>query len=145
MVLWGGAVSYEQGTPAKGVCCRRMLREGEHALVDTAKGGRLGREMLRATPEGVAELGNDCEDGSYLRLINFCITQPRLESNKKEEKNGFAPSTRSGRGDPVAPLQITRFNDRDPLFDQAAQHDFYKFVCYGKPWFHAKIAYNPVS
>ena len=42
VVLWSGAVSYERGTPVKGVCCRRMLREGEHALVGTAKGGRLG-------------------------------------------------------------------------------------------------------
>jgi hypothetical protein len=32
--------------------------------------------------------GSSSEEGSYLRLVDFCITQLKAESKKQEEKDG---------------------------------------------------------
>jgi len=64
VVLWGGAVSYERGTPA----------------VTPAEGPCFGANANTQYP-GVlknnyfTEMCSGSEAGSYLRLIDLCITQ----------------------------------------------------------------------
>ena len=41
-------------------------------------------------------MSSSSEAGSYLRLVDFCITQLQAESNKKEEEDSQSAAQREG-------------------------------------------------
>ena len=107
VVLGGGAVSYERGTPVVTFVAQKQLIETAEIYLplpwphnragpfepqsNVIVSGNMGNSRQKLTkagkwlqerkwdnPRGAfrgPRGGSECEEGSYLRLINFCITQ----------------------------------------------------------------------
>jgi hypothetical protein len=66
----------------------------------------------------LAEMWSGSEEGSYLRLRDFCITQSRLESNKEEEEKTKLPPPAGSASEPKSVVVAFRIpgGNRQILF-----------------------------
>ena len=92
VVLGGGSLSYKRGTPVPQLAYTFVCGCAQGSTSFVKKGTKFTTSFLQDALQACSffncftEMCSGSEGGPYSRLIDMCIRNSRLESNKEEEE-----------------------------------------------------------